>query len=317
MPLIALNRLRQKPSPELRAALNAYSQGDDDQILWDIGDGGENFFRSYELIRAAGNELLNPKVGVLDDPKVYPEDRKHILGYVAESLDGIWLRNPAEDFRYPPLGPCQCGLKDDVEMDLQERPKGLFVCVAGEYIVHDDWLAYFASPSVEGVKTVRYRGRLLSHWNRLRVRHRHQVIDNLGCVWKRCGLCRQPIITCFGDLWFSATGEVVLETQMNKQGHMHYGEGQIIIVSAEALSRFRKVHRLQRAGLRPLAVYSKATRRYEVLARIQKAIAHIAAEELENLQKAPEPPTMSQEQMQMLKGLWQFFSGGDAGEGRG
>lgn len=43
------------------------------------------------------------------------------------------------------------------------------------------------------------------------------------------------------------------ETVVNKHGRGEYGKCPCYILSDEALRRFRKVHKLQRAGLRPLA----------------------------------------------------------------
>lgn len=64
-------------------------------------------------------------------PRCFPEDRKrHLIGFLAESLDRPGLRNPPEDFRRPPVGPLPTGLKEDAEMDLDRRPTGLFICVA-------------------------------------------------------------------------------------------------------------------------------------------------------------------------------------------
>jgi hypothetical protein len=47
--------------------------------------------------------------------------------------------------------------------------------------------------------------------------------------------------------------EPVTETVVNKHGRGEYGKCPCYILSDEALRRFRKVHKLQRAGLRPLA----------------------------------------------------------------
>lgn len=310
MGLSAHIRLREKPSRELRRKLKKYSEGDDDYIYWDLSQGAENFFRSYELIRAAGNDFLLPRFHVNDDGDVFPEDRKQIVGYVAESLDMVGLRNPPEDYRRPPRGPNPTGLKDDVEMDLEDRPKGLFITAADEYIVHDDWLEYFASPAMQPMKTIRYRGKPLPNWNRLRVLRKDKVIDDICFAWTFSAFSGEPLVASLGEVWFSATGEVITETMFNTLAAQDYGEGHLIVISAEALARFRKVHRLQRAGLRPLTVYTKATRRYEMISKLQLAIKHITEQKRKEVEAGPGQPTITKEQLEGLKGLWQLFSGG-------
>jgi len=310
MVLSAHMRLREKPIGQLRKALKTYAQVEDEYIWWNLNDGGEAFFRSYELIRAAGNDCLLPIFSVIDDPKVFPEDQKQIVGYVAESLDRLSLRNPPEDYVRPPQGPGQSGLKEEVEMDLDERPKGLFVCVADDYIAHDDWLAYFASDALQGVKPVRYRGKVLAGWNRLRAIRREKVIDDLCFAWLLSPMSGQPVLSTFHDVWFSATGQLVTETVVNVVGKGFYGGGQLIVISPEALARFRKKFRLQRAGLRPLTVYTKATRRYEILSKMQAAIAHITEQHRKEVESgAVGEATMTKEQLEALKALWKLFSG--------
>jgi hypothetical protein len=312
MALIAFDRLRQEASPELVAALQGLATIKlGDKIYWHLDDGGEAFFRSYELIRAAGNDLVGPLIGIcLDDPKVFPEDGKQVVGLAVESLDMLSLRNPPEDYRRPPVGPCDSGLKEEAEIDLDERPKGLFVTAgSNEYIAHDDWLAEFASASLTGVKPVRYRGKVLPNWNRLRVRKRQEIIDDICFAWICCALCGQPLVTDFHEVWFAKRQEPVQETVVNTRGRGHYGESPIMVVSQEAVARFRKKYKLQRAGLRVDRVYSQATKRYAILSRVPKLLEHIAAEKLAEVQAGGKQPTLTKEQLAGLRALWKGFTG--------
>jgi hypothetical protein len=312
MALIAFDRLRQEASPELMAALQGLATIKlGDHVYWHLDDGGEAFFRSYELIRAAGNDLVGPLIGIcLDDPKVFPEDGKQVVGLVVESLDMLSLRNSPEDYRRPSVGPCDSGLKEEAEIDLDERPKGLFVTAgSNEYIAHDDWLAEFASASLTGVKPVRYRGKVLPNWNRLRVLKRQEIIDDICFAWICCALCGQPLVSDFHEVWFAKRQEPVQETVVNTRGRGHYGESPIIVVSQEAVARFRKKYKLQRAGLRVDRVYSQATKRYEILSRVPKLLEHIAAEKLAEVQAGGKQPTLTKEQLAGLRALWKGFTG--------
>ena len=312
MALIASSRLRQEASPELVAALQGLARIElGRKVYWELDDGGEAFFRSYELIRAAGNDIVGPLINVcLDDPKVFPEDSKQVVGLVVESLDMLSLRNPPEDYHRPPQGPCQFVLKEEAEMDLEERPKGLFITAGSdEYIAHDDWLAEFASSSLTGVKPVRYRGKVLPNWNRLRVRKRQEIIDDICFAWICCALCGQPDVDDFNDVWFAKRQEPVQETVVNTRGCGHYGEHPIIVVSSEAVARFRKKYKLQRVGLRVIRVYTQATKRYQILSRVPKMLEHIAAEKLAEVQAGGKQPTMSKEQLAALRALWKGFTG--------
>ena len=312
MALIAYGRLRQEASPELVAALQGLATIKlGDHVNWDLGDGGESFFRSYELIRAAGNDLVRPLIGICDDdPKVFPEDSKQVVGLVVDPLDILSLRNPLEDFHRPPQGPCQFSLKEDAEIDLEERPKGLFIAAgSSEYIAHDDWLAEFASAWLVGVKPLRYRGKVVPGWNRLRVVKRQDIIDDICLAWICCALCGQPLVTDFSQMWFAKQQKPVQETVINTRGRDHYGERPIIVLSSEAVARFRKKYKLQRAGFRVSRVYTRATKRYEILSRVPKMLEHIAAEKLKELQAGGKQPTMSKEQLAGLLAVWKAFTG--------
>jgi hypothetical protein len=163
---------------------------------------------------------------------------------------------------------------------------------------------------LQGVKPVRYRGKVLAGWNRLRAIRREKVIDDLCFAWLLSPMSGQPVLSTFHDVWFSATGQLVTETVVNVVGKGFYGGGQLIVISPEALARFRKKFRLQRAGLRPLTVYTKATRRYEILSKMQAAIAHITEQHRKEVESgAVGKPTMTKEQLDALMALWKFFSG--------
>jgi hypothetical protein len=311
MTLLVGARLRHDLSEEQAAALEPDATVRiGDQFSCDIGDGGARFFRAYDQLRAAGNDLFNPTVRVDDDdPKVFPADQKGLTAYVAESMDQLWLRNPPGDYRSPPVGACQCRLREEAEMDLEERPRGLFVCVADEYIAHDDWLAHFGSAALTGVKPVRCRGKAVPGWNRLRVGARQAALDEICFAWISCGLCRRPAATDFHNVWFSATEEAVRETAVAARGSGHFGEEPLILLGVEAVRGFRKkVKSLRRVGLRPLPVYSRATRRYEVLRRIHGALGHLREQALEEL-KTAQAQGPSKEALQELRRFWKAFFG--------
>jgi hypothetical protein len=81
------------------------------------------------------------------------------------------------------------------------------------------------------------------------------------------------------------------------------------VVSSEAVARFRKKYRLQRAGFRVDRVYSQATKRYEILSRVPKLLEHIAAEKLAEVQAGGKQPTLTKEQLAGLRALWKGFTG--------
>jgi hypothetical protein len=276
----------------------------------DISDGGATFLRAYQKLRAAGIDIFNPRLTVIDDPKVFREDREHIIGYLLVARDFVYLNNPAEDYHRPVIGPCQTGLKMEAEMELRERPRGVFVCAGSdEYIVHDDWLEHFGSAAIRGIKPVRYRGKVLPGWNRLRVEKREPVLDEFCFAWIPCAGCARPRVCDLFDLSFSVIEEPVKETVVNTRGEGHYGEEPCIIVSCEALRVFRrKVKSLGRAGLRPLAVYSRATKRYEILRKLHEPMAHLVDEALERL-KTAQPSNWSIEGMEELMRFLEEYLG--------
>ncbi|HMP04625.1 MAG TPA: hypothetical protein PKC45_19225, partial [Gemmatales bacterium] len=127
MSITIVARLREKITDDLAGTFKPDARVEiGTQFYCDIDDGGEAFFRGYEKLRAAGIDFIPLLINVCDDdPKVFPDDRKkHLIGYLAESLDLLSLRNPPEDFRRPPIGPFQSGLKEEAEMDLDRRPAG-------------------------------------------------------------------------------------------------------------------------------------------------------------------------------------------------
>lgn len=302
MPLTIADRLKHKVTYNFAAALKPDARvelGTD--FYCELDDGGESFFRAYEKLRAAGNNFFTPMVNVCeDDADVFPEDRKHhMIGYLARSLDRLWLRNPAGNYHQPPMGACRIALKEDVEMDLEERPKELFVSVADEFIAHDDWLEYFASPSLSGVKPVRYKGKVLEGWNRLQIHRRQPILADFCFATVPCAICARPLVTDFNDIWFSSTFEPVEETIVNDRGTRHFGGAPCIILSVDAVKRFCKKRNLRRAGLRPLGVYSPSSRRYEIFKKIDERTKHLRDEALEEL-KTAQPNIISQEAMQEL-----------------
>lgn len=311
MSISVVARLRVEVSDKFAAALKPDARVDlGDSFYCALDDGGEAFFRAYAKLRAAGNDFFNPLVDVCnDDPKVFPEDRKkHLIGFLAESLDQLSLLNPAEDFRRPPLGPLPSGLKEEAEMDLDRRPTGLFVCVADEYIAHDDWLEHFASKAVTGVKPVRCKGKVAAGWNRLKVLKRKPILDEMCFAWISSAMSGRPLIKDYGDVWLSTTEEPVTETVVNDRGRGEYGECPCYILSDEALRRFRKVHRLQRAGLRPLAVYSPKSKRYEIIKKIDARLAHLRKVALKEL-KTAKPSKVTKEAMEELRRFMKAFFG--------
>jgi hypothetical protein len=117
-------------------------------------------------------------------------------------------------------------------MDLDRRPTGLFVCVADEYIAHDDWLEYFASKAVTGLKPVRCKGEGLPGWNRLKVLERKPILDEMCFAWIS-SVIGVPSVTDYGEVWFSTTEEPVTETVVNDRGRGDYGELPCYILSEE------------------------------------------------------------------------------------
>lgn len=296
-------KLAAKFKPDARVELGT-------RFYCDLDDGGEAFFRAYEKLRAAGNDFFLPVVHVCDDdPKVFPEDRKkHLIGFLAESLDALSLLNPPEDYRRPPVGPFPTGLKEEAEMDVDRRPSGLFVLVADEYIAHDDWLEYFGSQAVTGVKPVRCKGKVVPGWNRLKVLKRKPVLDEMCFAWVPNAMSGEPTVTDYGEVWFSATEEPVTETVVNERGRGNYGERPCYILSNEAVRRFRKVHKLQRAGLLPLPVYSPKSKRYEIIKKIDTRLAHLREVALEEL-KTAQPSQVTTEAMEELRRFMKAFFG--------
>ena len=311
MSITIVARLREKITDDLAGTFKPDARVEiGTQFYCDIDDGGEAFFRGYEKLRAAGIDFIPLLINVCDDdPKVFPDDRKkHLIGYLAESLDLLSLRNPPEDFRRPPIGPFQSGLKEEAEMDLDRRPTGLFVCAADEYIAHDDWLEHFGSKAVTGVKPVRCKGKVAAGWNRLKVLKRKPILDEFCFAWVPSAMSGRPTIDNFGDVWFSATEEPVTETVVNDRGRGEYGERPCYILAEEALRRFRKVHKLQRAGLRPKAVYSPKSKRYEIIKKIDARLAHLRQEALEEL-KTAKPSKATKEAMAELRRFMKVFFG--------
>jgi hypothetical protein len=57
-------------------------------------------------------------------------------------------------------------------------------------------------------------------------------------------------------------------------------------------------------------VYTKATRRYEILSKIKQAQAHLIEQRRKEVESgAVGKPTMTKEQLEGLKALWKLFSG--------
>ena len=276
MTLLAYDRLKDMPSKKLCAAIGRYAQVEEDDygIRWDIGDEGQAFLRSYEILRAHGNGLLHSKIPVIEDPKVYPQDREHITGFVLSCKDLVFLRNPAEDYKRPPDDRCVTLLKENAEIDLEERPKGLFVEAGDDFIIHDDLLMYLASDAIGGVKPVRYRGKVLTGWNRIHINERNEVIDDIVFDQRPCAMCGRPHVTTMNEMWFAKTDRPIEKTACNKKGVSHYGEEPCIVISKEVMAQLRtKKLTGPRSGLRLFPLYTKNTKRYEVIRRIQDAMA--------------------------------------------
>jgi len=277
MALLYWGRLIKKPSKKVVSAMKGMVRFNDDEGYWDISDGGEAFLRSYEMLRAEGNRAFNPFVHAIEDSKVHKQDREHITGYVIGSMDSLFLRNPPEDFKRPNSGACRTRLKDDAEVDLEEeRPKGLFTAVWDEYIIHDDLLALFASEDFVGVKPVRFEGKILPDWNRLMIRRRERVLDemNFAEVPGGCGGCSQPRIATMDEIWIAQSEKPIAHTTCDTRGKGHYGEVPILVISKETMAELRaRKWNAPRLGLRLFSLYTKQTKRYEVLRKIRDAIA--------------------------------------------
>jgi hypothetical protein len=149
---------------------------------------------------------------------------------------------------------------------------------------------------------------VLPGWNRLKVLQRKWVLDKFCFLGIPCAMSAWPTTDDFGDVWFSVVEEPVAETVVDERGRAHFGELPCYIMSAEAVRRFRKVHPLHWAGLRPLAVYSPRSTRYEIIKRIDERLAHLRAEAAEEL-KTAKPSQVTKEAMEQSRRFMKAFFG--------
>jgi len=271
MALMAYGTFQKEPSPDLIDRVRRYLG--DSGLRWDIGDGGDQFVEAYRIIRAHDNDLRSYGVTILDDPKVYPDDRKQVVGYVLSPKDYRCVRNPDADFLRPQVGPCETLLTDEAVPDITESPKGRLLAVADDLIIHDDLWPYLASDGLEAVKPVRYLGKPLEKWKRLEIRSRQPVLDELVFVSIRCALCGQPLVATLSDLWLAAKNVPVENVCCDTQGRGHFGEEPCLVAGTKVIERLRKDKKLRGSGVNVSPIYGPETERYRVVARIRRAMA--------------------------------------------
>jgi len=259
-------------APEGHAFLSGES------VTCNIGDGGELFSTVYRILRENDNDLGHYNFHVLEDGKVFPEDRKQILGHVLEARDENSLSNPPNDYSEPPIRSCQVRLKLGVRPTLREKPKGLLIAAPSDgYIIHTELLSALKSNSLSGDEPVIHAGKVLKDWHRLRIVKRKDVIDDMTFMPKDCSLtctcCGRPWVSSLREVWFAKSALPIHGLEVNLRGQNHYGEEPILLLSSDLMWKLKNAKLLQRANIWLANVYSKNTRRYEVVSMIRALMA--------------------------------------------